>query len=87
MPRRASDSGAVTRRWALAGHGIALKAWLDVAEDVAQGRLVRVLPSLLSGPYPLTLAMSAGVRLAGRMRALGDFLADQLTQRTKRYPL
>ncbi|MHC8344306.1 substrate binding domain-containing protein [Pseudomonas sp. RT6P73] len=35
-----TDDGEVARRWALAGHGIAYKAWLDVAADVEAGRLV-----------------------------------------------
>jgi DNA-binding transcriptional LysR family regulator len=84
--RRLSDNGATTRRWAVAGHGIALKAWLDVGEDVAQGRLVRVLPGYASESYPLTLAMSSGVRLAGRMRALGEWLLEQFRARMRQYP-
>jgi DNA-binding transcriptional LysR family regulator len=35
-----SDDGEVARRWALARHGIAYMAWLDIAEDVRAGRLV-----------------------------------------------
>src|SRR5205814_1747622 len=46
-----SNNGAVTRQWALAGHGIALKAWIDVCEDVAAGRLVHVLPGFHSESY------------------------------------
>lgn len=84
--RRLSDNGATTRRWAVAGHGIAFKTWLDVGEDVAQGRLVRVLPGYASESYPLTLAMSSGVRLAGRMRALGEWLLEQLRSRMRQYP-
>jgi DNA-binding transcriptional LysR family regulator len=84
--RRLADSGATTRRWALAGHGIAFKPWLDVCDDVAMGRLVRVLPGVASEPYPLTLAMSSGVRLAGRMRALGDWLVERFSVRVQQHP-
>jgi DNA-binding transcriptional LysR family regulator len=84
--RRLSDSGATTRRWALAGHGIALKAWLDVCEDLAQGRLVRILPGISSDSYPLMLAMSPGVRLARRTAALGDLLAERFRSRARQYP-
>jgi DNA-binding transcriptional LysR family regulator len=84
--RRLSDNGATTRRWAIAGHGIALKAWLDIAQDVAQGRLVRILPGYASESYPLTLAMSSGVRLAARMRALGAWLTERLTARVLQFP-
>ncbi|MBS0966478.1 LysR family transcriptional regulator [Acetobacter okinawensis] len=40
-----STSSEVTHDWALAGMGIALKAFWDVEEDIAQGRLVEVLPT------------------------------------------
>lgn len=76
--RRTSDSGLVTREWALAGHGIALKSRLDVADDLAAGRLLRVLPALRSAPYPLVLALAAGTHLSARVRALGDFLQSRL---------
>ena len=84
--RRLSDSGATTRRWALLGHGIALKAWFDVCEDLAAGRLVRVLPGVSSERYPLALAISPGVRHAARMRALGAWLAERFAQHARRYP-
>lgn len=35
-----SDDAEITRRWAVAGQGIAYKSWLDVCDDVQQGRLV-----------------------------------------------
>lgn len=76
--RRTSDSGLVTREWALDGHGIAFKSRLDVADDLAAGRLLRVLPALRSAPYPLVLALAGGTRLSARVRALGDFLQARL---------
>jgi DNA-binding transcriptional LysR family regulator len=39
-----SNSGDVTREWALAGRGIALRPWWDVADHVRAGRLVDMLP-------------------------------------------
>ncbi|HET9955998.1 MAG TPA: LysR family transcriptional regulator [Polyangiaceae bacterium] len=85
--RRLTDSGAVTRRWALAGHGITLKSWLDICEDVAQGRLLHLLPDVASESYPVMLATASGVRLVGRMRALGDWLADAFADRITRHPV
>ena len=53
--RLVSDDAEVVRRWALAGEGIAYKSWLDVSEDVAQGRLQVLLPELPGEPTPLNL--------------------------------
>lgn len=53
--RLVSDDAEVVRRWALAGEGIAYKSWLDVSEDVAQGRLEVLLPELPGEPTPLNL--------------------------------
>jgi DNA-binding transcriptional LysR family regulator len=51
--RLVSDDAEVVRRWALAGEGIAYKSWLDVSEDVAQGRLEVLLPDMPGEPTPL----------------------------------
>ncbi|MGI4720173.1 MAG: LysR substrate-binding domain-containing protein [Janthinobacterium lividum] len=53
--RLVSDDADVVRRWALAGEGIAYKSWLDVADDVAQGRLQVLLPELPGESTPLSL--------------------------------
>lgn len=53
--RLVSDDAEVVRRWALAGEGIAYKSWLDVSQDVAQGRLEVLLPELPGEPTPLHL--------------------------------
>ena len=84
--RWSSNNGAVTRQWALAGHGVALKSWIDVCEDVTAGRLVHVLPNLYSERYPIMLIMSASLRLAARMRALGDCLAERFDARLRAHP-
>lgn len=78
--RRSVDNGLVARLWAIDGLGIALKAQLDVAADLAAGRLLRVLPQLQSAPYPLQLVLARGTHLSARMRALGDFLQARLAQ-------
>ncbi|MCK2184176.1 LysR family transcriptional regulator [Halomonas getboli] len=41
----ASNDGEVIRGLAREGHGIALRSWWDVHEDLAAGRLVELLPS------------------------------------------
>jgi DNA-binding transcriptional LysR family regulator len=76
--RRSADNGLLARLWALDGHGIVLKSRLDVAHDLAAGRLRQVLPGVSSGPYPLVLALAPGAHLNARTRAFGDFLRDRL---------
>lgn len=42
-PRLTSNDGAVLREWALGGLGVIVRSEWDVAEDLAAGRLVRIL--------------------------------------------
>lgn len=42
-PRLASNDGDVVREWAIAGHGIILRSEWSVADDLREGRLVRLL--------------------------------------------
>lgn len=42
------DSGEITRAWALAGHGVALKLLWDIEEDLAAGRLQECLGDAIS---------------------------------------
>lgn len=51
----ASNDADLVRRWALAGEGIAYKSWLDVHDDVAQGRLEVLLPGQPGHLTPLNL--------------------------------
>jgi DNA-binding transcriptional LysR family regulator len=53
--RLVSDDADVVRRWGLAGEGIVYKSWLDVSEDVAQGRLEVLLPAVKGELTPLNL--------------------------------
>jgi DNA-binding transcriptional LysR family regulator len=39
-----SNDGAVVREWALAGEGITIRSEWNIASDIANGRLTRVLP-------------------------------------------
>jgi len=43
-PKLASNDGRVVKQWALAGHGIMQRSEWDVAEELRDGRLLRVLP-------------------------------------------
>ncbi|HVK53745.1 MAG TPA: LysR family transcriptional regulator [Burkholderiales bacterium] len=71
---RVADDGDAVRRWAVAGHGIAYKSYLDVAPDLAAGRLVALCPAWLGEPAPLYL-LGAGKRaLSPVVRLLRTYL-------------
>jgi DNA-binding transcriptional LysR family regulator len=52
------DNGEVAHDWALAGCGLMMKSWVDVAPDLAAGRLIRVLPEWQSDPAPICALFS-----------------------------
>ena len=43
-PAMSTNEGAIIRSWALAGLGVIMRSEWDVADDLAAGRLVRILP-------------------------------------------
>lgn len=62
------SNGEIVHQWAVDGHGIILRSTWDIAEDLREGRLVRVLPDYqqeanISAVYPLRLTESAKVRV------------------------
>ncbi|NWC41641.1 substrate binding domain-containing protein, partial [Pseudomonas tolaasii] len=69
-----SDDGEIVRRWALAGHGIAYKAHLDVARDIKAGRLVPLLPGWQGEPTPFNLMCPHRLQVSERVKVLHGFL-------------
>lgn len=62
------SNGEIVHQWAVDGHGIILRSTWDIAGDLREGRLVRVLPEFsqeanISAVYPLRLTESAKVRV------------------------
>ncbi|WP_313683659.1 LysR family transcriptional regulator [Pantoea sp.] len=78
---RTANEGATLRSWAIAGAGVILKSSIDIIDDVAHGRLVPVLSGfeLAEGhDYNLYAITPAGRRQSRRVKALVDFLRQQL---------
>ena len=71
---RIADDGGLVREWALAGLGIAYKSRLDVAADLAAGRLVALLPGWLGEPAPLHWMAVGRHRLTPALRRLAAHL-------------
>jgi DNA-binding transcriptional LysR family regulator len=72
-----SNNPAALREAALAGMGIAMRASFSLGEDVAQGRLARVLSDHCAGVLSVTLAYPSRRLLSGKVRAFVDFMAER----------
>ncbi len=70
------NDGDVVRRWALAGRGVAYKAWVDVAQDVVQGRLQLLCPEWDTEPVPLYMVLPDRRQFTPGLRLLREFVAD-----------
>ena len=77
--RVGSNQGDIVRNWALDGHGIIMLSDWDVADDLDNGHLVRVLPnhSQVADVMAVTAARSANT---AKIRYGMDFLIDHLRQ-------
>ncbi|MBG6222926.1 MULTISPECIES: LysR family transcriptional regulator [unclassified Janthinobacterium] len=77
---RSADDADLVRRWAVAGLGIAYKSRLDVAGDVAAGRLHVLLPEVAGEAAPLQLVCMHRAQVTPLVLQLRDFLRDQCAQ-------
>ena len=89
---RASNDGALIRRWALEGAGIALKSFWDVANDLKAKRLVTVLDDYtqdfeskgVSGGADLHVIYPSRTYLPQRTRGFIDVLSEYFSTFAKR---
>jgi DNA-binding transcriptional LysR family regulator len=72
------DDGDVVHDWALAGLGIMLKSEVDVARDLAAGRLERVLPDWDGGQAPIVALYPSAQYVPLKTRVLLDRLAAHI---------
>ncbi|MCH1918347.1 LysR family transcriptional regulator [Shewanella sp. A3A] len=75
---RSADDGEMVHRWALAGHGIAYKSRLDVADDLAAGRLVPLCQAWQGEAAPLNMLVPDRRQLSPLIKALRQFLLQRL---------
>jgi len=73
-----SNDGEIAVQWALAGHGIVLRAEWDVARYLKSGRLREVLPSWQSPPADIYAVYPVQVQGAARVKAFVEHLAQHL---------
>jgi DNA-binding transcriptional LysR family regulator len=79
---RRSDDSALVKLWAVEGRGIVNKSDIDLEDELAGGRLVRVLADHAGPVVPLSLVFANARQLPAPVRALADFLADRFQSRT-----
>lgn len=72
-----SDDAEVIRRLAIAGEGIANKSWLDVSDDIAQGRLIIILPDYQGDKVPLNMICPHRKQLSAAVRLLYDAVSEK----------
>lgn len=79
----ASNDGEAVRDWAIAGHGLILRSWWDVAEAVARGKLVTVLDAYRTPEANVYAVYPVPRNLPAKVRLLVDFLAGFLAGRAR----
>jgi DNA-binding transcriptional LysR family regulator len=73
-----TNDGGAAHSWALDGAGIALKSIWDVGDDIAVGRLRRVLPGYSISAAPLHALYPHARHLAPRTQAFVVYLGERL---------
>jgi len=71
------NDGEVIRRWACAGRGIILRSEWDVADDLAAGRLVRLLPGWKAPDADVIALTHDRAGLPARIRHFTRFLQER----------
>jgi len=77
--RLSSNNSEIVRGWASDGQGILFAAHWDVAEDLAAGKLVRILPDC-HGPADIWAATTVRLRDSAKVRVCVAFLREQLAK-------
>jgi len=72
-----SDDADVVRRWAVAGEGITYKSWLDVHQDVLEGRLEVLLPKMPGEPTPMNLVCPHRKQFSPAVKLLHALVAER----------
>jgi len=82
-----SDDAEVIRRMAIAGEGIANKSWLDVSDDIAEGRLKIILPDYQGDPVPLNMICPHRKQLSPAVRLLYEAVREKCALKLQHLPL
>jgi DNA-binding transcriptional LysR family regulator len=79
-----TNDGELAVSWALAGHGIVLRAEWDIARYLRSGRLRQVLEQWQSPPADIYAVYPQRHQTSGRVRAFVDFVAAHFAKSSTR---
>lgn len=79
-----TNDGEIAVNWALAGHGIVMRAEWDIARYLRSGRLQQVLAQWQTPPADIHAVYPQRHQVSGRVRAFVDFLAAHFGKRSTR---
>ncbi len=80
--RCVANSVALVRQLALGGLGVGFLPPMLVHDDIAAGRLIRVLPDWSALSLPVYAAYPSRRHLAQKVRAFVNLLAERVTSET-----
>lgn len=72
-----TDDSSLARQWAIEGLGIVYKSFLDVADDIKQGRLIHLLQDYHGELAPLYAVYPSKQNLPARTKAFIEFLVSK----------
>jgi LysR family transcriptional activator of dmlA len=79
-----SNDGEIAVNWALAGHGIVMRAEWDIARYLRSGRLKQVLENWKTPPADIHAVYPQRHQVSARVRAFVEFLANHFAKSSTR---
>ncbi|MFT2159839.1 LysR family transcriptional regulator [Pseudomonas putida] len=76
--RRIANDGEQVRQWCLNGHGICIKSYIDVRDDLSAGRLVEVLGAYSLTGVDLQIVYPSGYVVPRRVKLLMEEISLKL---------
>jgi DNA-binding transcriptional LysR family regulator len=80
------NDGNAAQEACLGGAGLALKSIWDAREDLAQGRLVELLPGWMPPVMPIHAVFASRHHRAARISAFVDFMREELHREVQAHP-
>lgn len=83
IARLRADSGDAVHDWCVGGHGVMMKSLVDIEEDLATGRLERVLPGWSGEAMPIVALFASGPQKPRKLRVFLDAMIARMRRGTE----